>query len=101
MEKRKRVIIEPTASVRIPPDRMRAVIRSVHVVPEDVGWVVKKGGRSRMEVHFAKKSDAVRYGQELSREARTGLYVHFKNGNVQEMNTRGTDSNMPNGHVDS
>jgi|GEM_PF-2411173 len=82
-----RGIIEPSKSGEIAISRISKVVSSVHVVSgSDGGWSVKQGGAQRVDAHFTKKTDAVNYGKELSRTRHTGMYVHLKNGIVQEVN---------------
>ena len=80
-------IVEPSKSGEIAISRISKVVSSVHVVSKsDGGWSVKQGGGQRVDAHFSKKSDAVKYGKELSQARHTGMYVHSKNGTVQEVN---------------
>ena len=86
MEKTKRTLIEPSESGEIAPDQIRKVVRSVHVVPDaQGGWRVQRSGSVRASQRFSNKSDAINYGKEVSRRMQTGLYVHRRNGEVQEM----------------
>ena len=48
-----------------------------HVVPDsNGGWDVKKGGGSRAIKNFDKKSDAVDYGREISRNQKSEFIIH-------------------------
>ncbi|HMR90589.1 MAG TPA: DUF2188 domain-containing protein [Saprospiraceae bacterium] len=57
--------------------------KSNHIIPTAKGWVVKKSGASRASKIFTEKSDAVLYGIKLSKEEKTELYTHTKNGTIQ------------------
>lgn len=57
-----------------------------HVVPDPTGgWNVKRGGARRASKHFETKRQAVKYGRRLSRKQGTYLYIHRKDGTVQEV----------------
>lgn len=67
--------------------------KSNHVIPSDKegGWAVKKSGSIKISKSFDRKEDAVKYGRELSKKEETELYIHKKNGLVQERSTYGKD----------
>lgn len=73
--------------------------KSNHVVPsrEKGGWTVKKSGSTKASKSFDKKSDAVRYARELSRKEQTELYIHKKDGRIQDRNSYGKDPFPPKG----
>jgi len=61
-----------------------------HVIPAKGGeWAVKKSGTTRASQTFDKKEDAIKYGRELSRKESTVLFIHKKDGTVQERNSYG------------
>ena len=64
-------------------------MKSNHVVPskKDGGWIVIKSGSERAVGRFSRKEDAVRYGRKLSRREKTELYIHKKDGSVQNRNS--------------
>ncbi|RYY39516.1 MAG: DUF2188 domain-containing protein [Chitinophagaceae bacterium] len=66
-----------------------------HVVPSSSGWAVKKSGASKASRSFDTKEKAVQYGRELSKNEKTELYIHKKNGMIQEKNSYGNDSIPP------
>ena len=59
---------------------------SNHVVPskEKGGWAVKKSGVANAGKLFDKKEDAVKYARELSKKEETQLYIHKRDGLIQE-----------------
>jgi hypothetical protein len=67
---------------------------SNHVVAskEKGGWAVKKSGSIKASKSFELKEDAVKYARELSRKEETVLYIHKKNGLIQDRNSYGKDS---------
>ena len=90
MSKTERVIVEPSRAGKITTSRIEKVVQAVHVIPaKQGGWTVKQGGREKVEAHFPRKSAAVSYGRELSRNKHTVMFVHTKDGKVQEINGTG------------
>ncbi len=73
--------------------------KSNHVVPsKDRGrWDVKKSGSTRASKSFDRKEDAVKYGRKLSRKEKTELYIHKKDGRIQDRNSYGKDPFPPKG----
>ncbi len=69
--------------------------KSNHVVPSSSGWSVKKSGASRASKNFNTKEEAVKYGREMSKSEKTELYIHKKNGMIQDKNSYGNDPNPP------
>ena len=69
--------------------------KSNHVVPsKSEGWSVKKSGSTRASKNFDTKNEAIQYGRQLSRNEHTELYIHKKNGMIQERNSyKGTKKN--------
>lgn len=64
-----------------------------HVIPSEKQgeWAVKKSGSIKTSKSFSRKEDAVKYGRELSRKEETELYIHKKNGLIQERYSYGKD----------
>lgn len=55
-----------------------------HVVPaRPLGWSVRKLGASRASRNFKTLEEAIQYGRQLSKNERTELYIHKRNGIVQ------------------
>lgn len=69
--------------------------KSNHVVPSNSGWSVKKSGSDRASKTFDTKGKAVSYGRQISKSEKTELYIHKKNGMIQERNSYGNDPNPP------
>lgn len=66
-----------------------------HVVPSLSGWSVKKSGSARASRTFSDKETAVDYATKLSRSEKTELYIHKKNGMIQDKKSYGNDPNPP------
>lgn len=63
--------------------------KSNHVIPSEKqgGWTVKKSGSVMPSKSFDRKEDAIKYAKELSKREQTELYIHKKDGTVQERNS--------------
>ena len=72
--------------------------KSHHVIPNpDGGWDVKRSGAERASKHFDKKDDAVDYGRKLSETQNTELFIHRKDGTIQNRDSHGNDPCPPKG----
>jgi hypothetical protein len=70
--------------------------KSHHVVPSpEGGWNVKKGGSDKASKHFDKKDQAVSYGREVSKNQKSELVIHGKDGTIQSADSHGHDPNPP------
>ena len=73
-------------------------LESHHVVPDpDGGWKIKKSGSSRSSGHFDRKIDAVQRAREISRKQKTELFIHRKDGQIQQRDSHGNDPHPPKG----
>lgn len=69
---------------------------SHHVVPNSGGgWDVKRGGASRAISHHDTKSEAVDRGREISRNQKTELRIHNKDGRIARSDSHGNDPCPP------
>lgn len=48
------------------------------------GWVVRKSGSTRASKTFANKKAAIHYGEALSQTEKTNLYIHGRDGRIEE-----------------
>ncbi len=63
-----------------------------HVVPNPKGgWDVKRGGANRASSHHNTKNDAVGRGREISRNQKTELRIHNKDGRISRSDSHGRD----------
>lgn len=69
--------------------------KSNHVVPSASRWAVKKSGSERASKLFETKEKAVSYGKQLSKSEKTELYIHKRNGMIQNRNSYGNDPHPP------
>ncbi len=67
--------------------------KSHHVVPnkDRGGWDIKKGGGERAIKHTDKKQDAVDIARKISTNQDSELYIHGKNGQIQEKDSHRHD----------
>ncbi len=70
-----------------------------HVVPDSNrgGWNIKRGGASRASKHFDTKADAEKAARKISRNQRTELVIHGKDGKIQRSDSHGGDPYPPKG----
>lgn len=67
--------------------------KSNHVVPSrSSGWSVKKLGASRASRNFKTQKEAIEYGRQLSKNEKTVLYIHKRNGIIQNKKSYNYDS---------
>lgn len=58
---------------------------SQHVVPSIEGnWAVRKSGSKKATKTFEKQSEAIDYAKKISRKQGAALYIHKRNGLIQE-----------------
>lgn len=64
-----------------------------HVVPggSKGGWDVKKGGTDRASSHHETKQDAVKAAREISKNQKTELVIHNKDGKIGPKDSHGND----------
>lgn len=67
-----------------------------HVVPSPKGgWDVRRGDSERASGHFEKKVDAIDTGREISRNQKTELVIHNKDGKISQSDSHGNDPCPP------
>ena len=72
--------------------------KTLHIVPNpNGGWDIKRGGGQRSSGHFDRKTDAIDRGRQISRNLRSELYIHNKNGRIGKKDSHGGDSYPPKG----
>jgi Uncharacterized protein conserved in bacteria (DUF2188) len=71
------------------------VRKTNHVIPSSDGWAVLKSGAERASKKFDTKDSAVEYAIQLSKNEKTELYIHKKNGMIENKNSYGNDPNPP------
>lgn len=90
---RKRIVKSTPKRGKLPRMEVRRAVEAVvygrtdkehYVVSNrEGGWDVIRGSALRASRHFDTKKDAVAYGQQVSRNQKTELIIHHKNGKIQ------------------
>ena len=69
---------------------------SHHVVRNPQGgWDVKKGGAERASKHLETKNEAIEQGRKISQNQGTELYIHGRDGKIQQKDSHGNDPCPP------
>jgi hypothetical protein len=89
MQAKKRKLIATTQTGKIDLTRIRHVIRALHIVPKSGGWVVTAIGAGQPTQQFARKQDAVQFGESVAKRKRTSLIIHGRDGKIQDIDAHG------------
>jgi hypothetical protein len=74
----------------------RALKKSQHVVANPKGgWSVLRSGAARATRVFDNKEDAVGFAKRLAKKDSAELYVHRRDGTIQERDSYGRDPAPP------
>lgn len=69
---------------------------SQHVVPAPSGgWNVRKSGSDRATKHFDTKKDAIDWARQISKNQKTELVIHKRDGTIESKDSYGNDPNPP------
>lgn len=69
---------------------------SKHVVPKSGGgWSVKNSGATRASKNFDTQAEAVQYGRTAAKREHSELYIHRRDGTIQNKNSYGNDPIPP------
>ena len=72
--------------------------RSTHVVPNPKGgWDIKQDGAQRASAPFDNKQDAISKAREISKNQKTELVIHNKDGKISRKDSHGNDPFPPRG----
>jgi hypothetical protein len=70
----------------------RVTRKSQHVVSRSNGsWSVRAGGSAKVSRTFPRKADAIDYGRVVARDKHAELYIHTRDGRIQERLSYGLD----------
>ncbi len=70
---------------------------TIHIVPRDNGWASIKSGATKATKVFDLKANAVSFGKESAKNAKTELFVHNKDAKIAYRNSFGNDDFPPKG----
>jgi len=72
------------------------VRKSHHVVPSSKRrWSVRKGGSLKASKIFDNKKDAINYARKVSKNQKSELVIHKKDGTINRKESHGRDSFPP------
>jgi uncharacterized protein YdaT len=71
--------------------------KSTHVVPnkEKSGWDIKQSDGQKSSGYFDMKKDAVDRAREISKNQKTELTIHNKDGKIAKKDSHGNDPHPP------
>lgn len=62
----------------------RTIVQKYHVVPDGDDWKVEREDASRASFKAQTKKEAVARGIEIARNKKAALYIHGRDGKIQE-----------------
>lgn len=69
-----------------------------HVVPNaNGGWDVKKPNSARASAHTETKAEAIEKAREISKNQKSELIIHNKDGKISQSDSHGNDPFPPKG----
>lgn len=68
---------------------------SIHIVPHDSGWAVKKSGAGRASIVTATKAEADKVGRVMAKNQQAELVIHGRDGRIQDADSFGRDPLPP------
>lgn len=68
---------------------------SIHIVPHDSGWAVKKSGAARASKVTATKVEADKVGRVMAKNQQAELVIHGRDGRIQDADSFGGDPLPP------
>lgn len=73
--------------------------KSTHVVPNKSkgGWDIKQSNAQRSSGHFDTKKDAVDRARQISKNQKTELTIHNRDGKIASKDSHGKDPFPPKG----
>ena len=67
------------------------VAKTRHVVPHEDGWANKKGGATKPTSVHKTQAEAIAVARKQSREEKSELFVHRRDGTIREKDSHGND----------
>ena len=72
--------------------------KNQHVVPsKNGGWDVKGEGNTKATKHFDDKQAAISHARDISRNQKSELVIHNKDGRIAQKDSHGHDPHPPKG----
>lgn len=69
--------------------------KSVHIVPREDGWAVRRAGAERDSSHHETKAQADAAARNTARREGVELFIHGRNGQIQDRDSFGNDPHPP------
>ena len=69
--------------------------KNKHVVHLGNGWAVKGAGNERLTVITETKREAVEAARDIARNNHSELFIHGKDGRIQDRDSYGNDPHLP------
>lgn len=67
-------------------------LKSYHVVFAKNGWIIRQADKSGAPSKFPTKEEAVKRAQELARSYKTDVFIHRKDGLIQDRSSYAPES---------
>ena len=71
--------------------------KSLHVVPRDRKWAVRRTGSGRVTKIFDTRKEAIARGRQIARNEGTELYIHDRDGRIRERDSYERNPHLPTG----
>lgn len=71
--------------------------KSLHVVPRDRKWAVRRTGSERVTKIFDTRKEAIARGREIARNEGTDLFIFGPDGRIRERDSYGQNLHLPRG----
>lgn len=71
--------------------------KNQHVVPAGNKWGVKGEGNTKFTSVFDNQSDAIDAARQISRNQKSELFIHGRDGRIRERDSHGNDPFPPKG----
>jgi deferrochelatase/peroxidase EfeB len=68
---------------------------SQHVVKDDDGWVVKKGGSTKATRHFSTQQEAIEWARDIAKRQKAEFYIHGRDGRIRSKDSYSNDPSPP------
>lgn len=69
--------------------------KTVHVVPREDGWAVRRSNAERDSSHHPTQAAAIDAGRETAQRERTELVIHGRDGRIRDGDSFGNDPCPP------
>lgn len=69
--------------------------KNQHVVPTENGWGIRGEGNSRLTKVTPTKAEALEVGKEIAKNQGVELFIHGKDGKIQDRDSYGNDPCPP------